>query len=56
MNAVERKQVEQQEAERQKFVVLKAEQEKNAAIIKAEGESEAAKLISKALTIGKINK
>ncbi|CAM6098171.1 unnamed protein product [Calypogeia fissa] len=46
--AVEQKQVAQQEAERSKFVVAKAEQERRAAIIRAEGESEAAKLISEA--------
>ena len=38
--AVEQKQVAQQEAERSKFVVAKAEQERRAAIIRAEGESE----------------
>ncbi|KAI3813099.1 hypothetical protein L1987_17815 [Smallanthus sonchifolius] len=46
--AVEQKQVAQQEAERSKFVVAKAEQEQRAAIIRAEGESESAKLISDA--------
>ncbi|KAK4716864.1 hypothetical protein R3W88_015202 [Solanum pinnatisectum] len=46
--AVEKKQVAQQEAERSKFVVMKAEQERRAAIIRAEGESESAKLISDA--------
>ena len=46
--AVEQKQVAQQEAERSKFVVAKSEQEKRAAIIRAEGESEAAKMISEA--------
>jgi prohibitin 1 len=46
--AVEQKQVAQQEAERSKFVVAKTEQEKRAAIVRAEGESEAAKLISDA--------
>eukprot|EP01018_Ginkgo_biloba_P005920 Gb_09762 [translate_table: standard] len=46
--AVEQKQVAQQEAERSKFVVAKAEQERRAAIIRAEGESDAAKLISDA--------
>ena len=46
--AIEAKQVSQQEAERSKFVVLKSEQEREAAIIKAEGESESAKLISQA--------
>jgi len=52
MQAVEAKQVAQQEAERQKWVVLKAEQERLAAVIKAEGESEAASLIAKALQAG----
>lgn len=47
--AIEQKQVAQQEAERSKFIVMKAEQEKNAAVIKAEGEALAAELISKAL-------
>lgn len=47
--AVEAKQVALQEAERSKFVVAKAEQEKQVAIIEAEGEAEAAQLISKAL-------
>ncbi|KAJ8551223.1 hypothetical protein K7X08_000593 [Anisodus acutangulus] len=46
--AVEQKQVAQQEAERSKFVVMKADQERRAAIIRAEGESESAKLISDA--------
>lgn len=46
--AVEQKQVAQQEAERSKFVVMKAEQERGATIIRAEGESESAKLISDA--------
>ncbi|KAJ8607612.1 hypothetical protein CTAYLR_005769 [Chrysophaeum taylorii] len=48
-NAIEQKQVAQQEAERQTYVVAKAEQEKKAAVIRAEGEAEAALLISKAL-------
>lgn len=48
-SAIEQKQVAQQEAERQTYVVAKAEQEKRAAIIRAEGEAEAAVLISKAL-------
>ncbi|TMW60148.1 hypothetical protein Poli38472_000190 [Pythium oligandrum] len=47
--AVELKQVAQQEAERQKFVVMRSEQERQAAIIKAEGESEAARLVSDAI-------
>lgn len=46
--AVEHKQVAQQEAERSRFVVAKAEQQRRAAIIRAEGESESAKLISDA--------
>lgn len=46
--AVEQKQVAQQEAERSRYVVAKAEQERRAAIIRAEGESESAKLISDA--------
>ena len=44
-------QVAEQDAERARFVVLKAEQERNAAIIRAEGESEAAKLISDATKV-----
>ncbi|KAJ4827322.1 Prohibitin-3, mitochondrial [Turnera subulata] len=48
--AVEQKQVAQQEAERSKFVVAKADQERRAAVIRAQGESEAAKLISDATT------
>lgn len=47
--AVEQKQVAYQEAERSKFIVMKADQEKKAAIIRAEGESEAAKLVSQAV-------
>lgn len=46
--AVEKKQVAQQEAERSKFVVMKADQQRRAAIVRAEGESESAKLISDA--------
>ena len=44
--AIEHKQVAQQQAERQKFIVLRDEEEKNAAIIRSEGEAEAAKLIN----------
>jgi len=51
-SAIEHKQVAQQEAERSKFIVLKNEQEKKAAIIRAEGESEAARLISEAMKAG----
>ena len=39
----------EQDAERAKFMVLKAEQEKQAAIIKAEGEATAAELVSDSL-------
>ncbi|XP_032473439.1 prohibitin isoform X2 [Phocoena sinus] len=48
--AVEAKQVAQQEAERARFVVEKAEQQKKAAIISAEGDSKAAELIANSLT------
>jgi prohibitin 1 len=48
-NAVEQKQIAQQEAERAKFVVERAEQEKQASIIRAEGDSQAAEMISTAL-------
>eukprot|EP00321_Phaeocystis_globosa_P004081 CAMPEP_0118831320 /NCGR_PEP_ID=MMETSP1162-20130426/30302_1 /TAXON_ID=33656 /ORGANISM="Phaeocystis Sp, Strain CCMP2710" /LENGTH=277 /DNA_ID=CAMNT_0006762727 /DNA_START=39 /DNA_END=872 /DNA_ORIENTATION=- len=47
--AIESKQVMQQEAERSKFIVVKAEQEKQANIIRAEGEAQAAQLVSDAL-------
>ena len=46
--AIEAKQVAQQDAERAKFEVMKADQEREAAVIRAEGESESAKLISQA--------
>uniref|UniRef100_A0A2P2K8E3 Prohibitin n=1 Tax=Rhizophora mucronata TaxID=61149 RepID=A0A2P2K8E3_RHIMU len=46
--AVEQKQVAQQEAERSKFIVMKADQERRAAVVRAEGESDAAKMISDA--------
>lgn len=45
--AVELKQVAQQEAERARFLVEKAEQQKKAAVISAEGESQAASLLAK---------
>eukprot|EP00873_Tetraselmis_striata_P042319 jgi/Tetstr1/462583/TSEL_007569.t1 len=48
-SAVEAKQVAQQDAERAKFIVEKAEQEKASTIIKARGEAEAALLIGKAI-------
>eukprot|EP00003_Mantamonas_plastica_P027145 TRINITY_DN5747_c0_g2_i1.p1 TRINITY_DN5747_c0_g2~~TRINITY_DN5747_c0_g2_i1.p1 ORF type:complete len:277 (+),score=95.98 TRINITY_DN5747_c0_g2_i1:610-1440(+) len=51
-HAIEQKQVAEQEAERSKYVVMKAEQEKRAAIIMAEAESHAAEIISKALESG----
>ena len=47
--AIESKQVAEQEAERAKFLVEKSEQEKRAAIIRAEGESTAAAVVSEAL-------
>ncbi|CAD8088119.1 unnamed protein product [Paramecium primaurelia] len=47
--AIEAKQVAQQLAERQKFIVLRDEEEKNAKIILSEGESEAARLINEAV-------
>ncbi|KAJ1733413.1 Prohibitin-1, subunit of the prohibitin complex (Phb1p-Phb2p) [Coemansia biformis] len=48
--AVEKKQIAQQEAERARFVVEKAQQEKLAAVIRAEGEADAAQRISAALS------
>jgi len=50
--AIEAKQVAQQEAERARYVVSKTEQEKKAAIIKASGEAEAARLVQEAMTAG----
>lgn len=47
--AIEHKQVAQQEAETQAYVVMKSDQERKAAVIRAEGEAEAALLISKAM-------
>ncbi|RKO90482.1 band 7 family-domain-containing protein [Blyttiomyces helicus] len=47
-DAVEQKVIAQQEAERARFIVEKAEQEKLAGIIRAEGESQAAQLVSDA--------
>lgn len=49
-SAVEQKQIAQQDAERAKFVVEKAEQERQASVIRAEGQAEAANTISKALS------
>lgn len=48
--AVEQKQIAQQDAERAKFLVERAEQERQAAVIRAEGEAESAEYISKALS------
>jgi len=47
--AIEEKQVAEQEAERQKFIVQKSEQERQATVIRSEGEAEAAQMISDAL-------
>jgi len=47
--AIEDKQVAEQEAERQKFIVLRSEQERQATVIRSEGEAEAAQMISEAL-------
>lgn len=48
-SAVEAKQVAQQEAERARFIVVKAEQDKKAARIRATGEAKAAQLIGEAI-------
>ena len=48
--AIEAKQVAQQEAERAKFIVEKAIQDKRSAVIKAEGEAKSAKLIGEAVS------
>lgn len=47
--AVEQKQIAQQDAERARFVVEKAEQERQASVVRAEGEAESALTISKAV-------
>jgi len=52
MRAIETKQVAQQYAERQRFLVEKATQEKEAEVILAAGETEAAKLINEGMTVG----
>jgi regulator of protease activity HflC (stomatin/prohibitin superfamily) len=49
-NAVEQKQVAQQEAGRAKFLVDKAVEQKKAAVIRAEGEAKAAELLGKAMS------
>ncbi|KAH6832672.1 prohibitin 6 [Perilla frutescens var. hirtella] len=48
-NAIEAKQIAAQEAERAKFVVEKAEQDKQSAIIRAQGEAKSAQLIGQAI-------
>ncbi|KAJ8122763.1 hypothetical protein O1611_g9761 [Lasiodiplodia mahajangana] len=47
--AVEQKQIAQQDAERARFIVEKAEQERQANVIRAEGEAESADTISRAI-------
>jgi len=47
--AIESKQVAQQEAERARFLVEKAQQDKRSIVVKAEGEAQSAKLISEAI-------
>jgi prohibitin 1 len=47
--AIEKKAVQQQLAEMQKFIVLRDEELKNAQIIRSEAEAEAAKLINEAV-------
>lgn len=48
-SAIEAKQVAQQEAERARFLVEKAQQDKRSIIVKAEGEAQSAKMISDAI-------
>lgn len=48
--AVEQKQIAQQDAERARFIVERAEQERQANVIRAEGEAESAETISKAIS------
>lgn len=47
--AVELKQVAQQDAEKARFLVEKAEQQKKAAIVSAEGDAQAAEMLAKSL-------
>jgi len=49
MKAIEAKQVASQEAERKQWVVKKAEQERMAVVLRAEGEATAAKIITEAM-------
>jgi|EP01083_Nonionella_stella_P092950 prohibitin 1 len=51
MRAIESKQVASQEAERQQYVVLKAEQERQAVVTRAQGEAEAASIITNAMEL-----
>ncbi|RDA90484.1 hypothetical protein CP533_3022 [Ophiocordyceps camponoti-saundersi (nom. inval.)] len=48
--AVEQKQIAQQDAERARFIVERAEQERQANVIRAEGEAESAETIGKAIS------
>jgi prohibitin 2 len=48
-HAIEEKQIAQQQAERARYMVQKAIQDKNSAIIKAEGEARAAELLGPVL-------
>ena len=49
--AVERKQIAQQEAERAKYKVQQAEQEKRSIVVRAQGEAEAARKINEAMQV-----
>lgn len=49
-HAIEAKQVAAQEAERAKFIVEKAEQDKKSAVIRAQGEAKSAELIGQAIS------
>ncbi|XP_019106793.3 prohibitin-6, mitochondrial-like [Beta vulgaris subsp. vulgaris] len=49
-DSIEGKQIAQQDAERSKFIVEKAEQDKQSAIIKAQGEAKSAQLIGEAVS------
>ena len=48
--AIEAKQVAQQDAERAKFIVERAKQDKKAAVIRADGEAKSAKMIGEAIS------
>ena len=48
--AIEAKQVAQQDAERAKFIVERARQDKKSAVIRADGEARSAKLIGEAIS------